>query len=139
MKDFHVSRGAHWIVMSLFLTVAGCRVDSGISTDISTGTGTDTDTDSGNGDTGVRTTSVTVGQSGNVFTPRDIIVSAGATVTWTWAAVIPHNVTFDPSVSAPSLDRTTGTFEVSMPDVRGVYGYFCTIHGAAMSGSVAVE
>ena len=124
------------MVVSLFLTVAGC-IDSGI--DIEGGFGTGTGNDSGNGDGPVATTSVTVGESGNVFTPPDIVVSTGATVTFTWAAVTFHNVTFGADVAEPSATQITGTFEVSMPNVRGVYGYLCTLHGAAMSGSVSVE
>ena len=123
------------MVMALFITVAGCGGDSVTGTGYGTGTGTG----GGNVDTAVTTTSVTVGANGNVFTPKDIRVSTGATVTWTWAALTSHNVTFDPAVSAPSPDQTTGTFEIVMPAVRGVYGYFCTIHGAVMSGSVSVE
>ena len=31
MKDFHVRRGAHWMVISLFLAVTGCGGDYGLS------------------------------------------------------------------------------------------------------------
>ncbi len=133
MKDFHVSRGAQWIVMSLFLTVAGCRVDSSISPEIGSGTGIDT------GPSRVATTFVTVGGTSNVFTPPDIVVSTGATVIFTWAGLTFHNVTFPPGVAEPSPTQNTGTFEASMPEVRGLYGYFCSIHGAGMSGSVSVQ
>ncbi len=139
MKDFHVRRGAHWMVVSLFLTVAGC-IDSGIDIEVvEDGSGNDSGNDSDNGSGAVRTTSVTVGETGNVFTPPDIVVSADATVTFTWAAVTFHNVTFPADVAEPSASQNTGTFEVLMPTVRGLYRYFCTIHGTAMSGSVLVE
>ena len=137
MKHSYVRRGAHWIVMSLFLTVAGCGGDSG------TGNGDDgngTGNGGGTGTTPVTTTSVTVGSGGNVFTPADILVSAGATVTWTWSALSAHNVTFDDSqVSAPSADRTAGTFQVVMPTAAATYDYLCTIHGSVMSGTVTVQ
>ena len=133
MKDFHVSRGAQWIVMSLFLTVAGCRVDSSISTEIGSGTGIDT------GPSRVATTFVTVGGTSNVFTPPDIVVSTGATVIFTWAGLTFHNVTFPAEVAEPSATQNTGTFEVLMPTVRGLYRYFCVVHLTEMSGTVLVQ
>jgi len=43
MKDFHVRRRGHWIVVSLFLTVAGCGGDSGTGNgDDGNGTGNGT-------------------------------------------------------------------------------------------------
>ena len=119
MKDFHVRRGAHWIVMSLFLTVAGCGSDSGTNDD----------------------PVATVTVSNDFFDPASIQVSPGATVTWTWAGGSPegHNVTFDVStVSAPSDTKATGTFQVTMPTVTGLYTYQCTIH-AGMNGAVTVQ
>ena len=137
MKDFHVRRGAHWMVVSLFLTAAGCSIgDSGI--DIEVVTDNDSGNDSDNGSGVVRTTFVTVGETGNVFTPPDIVVSADATVTFTWARVAFHNVTFD-AIPGASVTQNTGTFEVLMPTERRLYRYFCTIHGTAMSGSVLVQ
>ena len=85
MKDFHVRRGAHWMVISLFLAVTGCGGDSGTY---------DGGGGGGGGGGGAGPTSVTV--SDNVFTPASIQVSPGATVTWTWADAygVAHNVTF---------------------------------------------
>ncbi len=125
MKDFHVRRGAHWIAISLFLGITGCGGDSGMN---------------GGGDP-VATTSVTVGNgSNNVFTPPDILVSTGATVTWTWGGNVGHNVTFASSaVSAPSDTQTTGTFQVTMPTAAGEYTYRCTIHPTQMNGTVTVQ
>ena len=123
MKDFHVRRGAHWMVMSLILAVAGCGGDSG--------------TNGGGGGGGV---SVTVGN--DFFNSPDIMVDPGATVTWTWAGGSPepgHNVTFASGRITDSPTQTTGTYAVTMPAAPAVYSYSCTIHGAAiMSGSVRV-
>ena len=57
MKDFYVRRGAHWIVMSLFLIVAGCGGDSGTNGNGGNGNG------NGNGTSTdpVATLAVTVG------------------------------------------------------------------------------
>ena len=132
MKDSYDRRGAHWMIISLFLAVAGCGGDSGTNGGGGGGGG-------GGGTTPVVTTDVTVGNGGNVFTPPDIQVSPGATVTWTWnSGGVGHNVTFASStVSAPSATQPTGTFQVVMPTAAGTYTYVCTIH-AGMDGSVLV-
>jgi len=83
----------------------------------------------------VMTTSVNVVDF--AFTPPNIQVSAGATVTWTWTGNALHNVTFGSSSIANSLTQTSGTYQVAMPTAAGVYTYQCTIH-AGMNGSVTV-
>ena len=118
------------MVISLFLTVAGCGGDSGTGF---RGSG------NGNGNDPVAQTTVTI--SNDFFNPASIQVSPGATVTWTWAGGSPegHNVTFASSaVSAPSGTRMTGTFQVVMPMAPAMYNYQCTIH-AGMDGSVTVQ
>ena len=136
MKDFYVRRGAHWIVMSLFLIVAGCGGDSGTNGNGGNGNG------NGNGTSTdpVATLAVTVGQGGNRFTPEDILVSTGATVTWTWDAGVEHNVTFPSTgpVNVASDTQATGTFQVTMPTAAALYTYQGTIH-AGMNGSVTVQ
>ena len=119
MKDFHIRRGARWIAISLFLGVTGCGGDSGT-----------------NG--GDDPTSVTIGD--NFFNPTSNTVPAGATVTWTWAGNVGHNVTFaSGAVAAPSATQTTGTFQVTMPTAAGEYTYRCTIHPTQMNGTVTVQ
>ena len=131
MKDFHVRRGVQWIVMSLFLTVAGC--------------GGDSPTDGGNGGGGggggggsdpVATTSVTVGD--DFFDPASIQVSPGAMVMWTWSSSRVHNVTFTSSLITNSGDQGGGTYSTAMPTAAAVYNYQCTIH-SGMNGSVTVQ
>ena len=132
MKDFHVRRGAHWMVMSLFLTVTGCGGDSVTNGGDGNGSG------NGNGTDPVAQTTVTV--SNDFFNPASIQVSPNATVTWTWAGGSSegHNVTFASStVSAPSDTQTTGTFGVTMP-ANGSFTYECTIH-VGMTGLVTVQ
>ena len=136
MKDFHVRRGAHWMVVSLFLAVAGCGGDSptdgGTGSDYGGGGG-----GGGGGDGPTVTTSVTV--SNDFFDPASIQVSPGATVTWEWAggSAEGHNVTFsDPTIDdAPT--QITGMFQAAMLMAAGVYNYECTNH-LGMNGSVTV-
>ena len=131
MKDFHVRRGAHWMVISLFLAVAGC--------------GGDSPTDGGNGGGGggggpTVTTMATV--SNDFFNPASIQVSPGATVTWTWAggSSIGHNVTFADNAitSSSNQNQTIGNYTTAMPTTAGTYTYQCTNH-AGMDGSVLVQ
>ena len=141
MKHFHVRRGAYWIVMSLFLTVAGCGGDSGTGNGDDgngNGTGNGGGNDGGNGNDPVATMEVTIRDFS--FNPASILVSSGATVTWTWMGVSAHNVTFASSqVATPSATKATGTFQVAMPTAAGEYAYQCTIHPNDMNGTVTVQ
>ena len=83
----------------------------------------------------VTTTSVSVADDS--FTPANIQVSPGSTVTWTWVSGASlHNVTFaDGPASATqgsnsSFSRTFST--------AGTFTYVCTLHGQ-MTGSVLVK
>ena len=122
MKDILVRRRAHWMVMSLLVSVAGC--------------GSDSPTD--DGDDAVPTTFVNIVDF--AFTPPDVQVSPGETIRWTWTGSDTHNVTFaDVEVSAPSATKTTGTFQVTLPTATGMYNYQCTIHPNDMNGTVTVQ
>jgi plastocyanin len=84
------------------------------------------------------TTSVTV-QGSLSFSPADIQVVPGASVTWTWASGAgEHNVTFPSTAIADSGNLTSGTFTTAMPTAPGTYNYSCTIH-SGMNGSVLVQ
>ena len=134
MKDFLVGRRAHWMGMFLLVAVAGCGGDS--PTDDGGG-GIGDGGGSGGGDP-VAMTSVNVVDLD--FTPPDIQVTPGATVTWTWTGSDTHNVTFAASSGiANSLTQTSGTYQVAMPTATGVYTYQCTIHPSDMNGSVTVQ
>jgi plastocyanin len=79
---------------------------------------------------------VTVGN--NFFSPADISVTTGSTVTWTWAqGAVSHNVTFDDG-SGNSPTQNSGTFQRTF-GTAGTFAYHCTIHGATvMHGTVTV-
>ncbi len=136
MEDFHVRRGVHWMVMSLLLAVAGCGGDSGTNGGGGGGAGYGGGGGGGGGTTPVATTSVQV--IDDAFNPPNILVPAGATVTWGWTGnALQHNVTFASASIDNSVTQTTGMFQAVMPTAAGVYTYQCTIL-AGMDGSVVV-
>jgi plastocyanin len=92
------------------------------------------------GNSGGRTTSISVGATGNSFVPQFDTVASGAIVTWTWSGG-PHTVTFE-TLADSSAQKSAGTFSVRF-GIPGTYRYRCVIHSTTftngMSGSVAVE
>ena len=91
-------------------------------------------TPSGGNDTPVSTNQV--GVSDNTFSPASIVVSAGTTVTWTWAAgASTHNVTFGDGNN--SGDKSTGTFSRTF-STAGTFNYSCTLP-SGMTGTGKVN
>jgi plastocyanin len=82
----------------------------------------------------------------NAFSPAAKTVSAGTTVRWAWntcsgdsyggQTCVDHSVTFDDGVTSATQDQ--GTFSRAF-NTAGTYNYHCSVHGAAMSGSVTVQ
>ena len=71
------------------------------------------------------------------FTPADITVAVGTTVTWTNNDDVEHTVTAsDNSFSSSSLE--TGTSYSFTFATAGTYSYFCAIH-PFMTGRVTVQ
>lgn len=80
----------------------------------------------------------------NLFTPQDILVSPGTTVTWHNKDSVPHNVKnanfFDKSPTTFGVDvanfgpGATYSYKFTTP---GKYSYQCTIH-SLMSGTIDV-
>ena len=64
---------------------------------------------------------------------------SGATVTFSWAGGVTHNVTWGttPASVSNSGDKSSGTFQVTL-NTAGTYNYHCTIH-AGMNGSITVH
>src|SRR5207249_9658775 len=62
------------------------------------------------------------------FTPKDVVIQSGGTVTWTWGGAAPHNVTYDggptPLPPGSSTMTGTGTFPSTITPV-GRYTYHC--------------
>ena len=70
------------------------------------------------------------------FSPSQLAVKAGTTVTWTNEDDIPHTVVSPPQVRSKPLDTDdTFSFTFSAP---GTYTYFCSLH-PHMTGTIVVE
>jgi plastocyanin len=84
------------------------------------------------------TVNVTVGP-GLSYTPNPVSVNVGDTVQWNWVEAL-HSSTSNPgSLEAwDSTAKSTGTFSHTFTHA-GNWGYFCTVHGIVMSGTVQVS
>jgi amicyanin len=70
------------------------------------------------------------------FTPQELRIKAGTTVTWTNEDDIPHTVVSPPQVRSKPLDTNDKfAFTFTRP---GTYKYFCSLH-PHMTGVVVVE
>ncbi len=85
----------------------------------------------------VSTNQVSIGN--DFYSPANIMVSTGTSVTWTWnSSGVSHTVTFDDGAQGSGV-KSSGTFSRTFT-VAGTYTYFCQIHGrAVMSGSITVQ
>jgi plastocyanin len=77
--------------------------------------------------------------SGFTFSPSQVTVDAGDTVTWNNAGGT-HNVVFDdgPAYTEPSLPSSDPWTRSRTFDDTGTFHYHCGFHGPSMSGSVVV-
>jgi plastocyanin len=91
------------------------------------------DDDPGGGDAQPAGGGTTVTVDDNVFSPDELTVSEGDTVTWEWVGDEPHNVVGD---DFESELQTEGTFEHRF-DEAGTYDYLCQVH-PGMEGAVEV-
>jgi len=80
---------------------------------------------------------VTVDIAGYDFSPRDLTVEAGATVTWLNRDGVPHDATeAEKSWTTETLRQgESRAIEFGLP---GRYEYFCTIH-PAMQARITVQ
>lgn len=83
----------------------------------------------------VQTNAVQV--ANNLFSPANIQVAPGTTVTWSWpSGTDTHNVTFADGVN--SGDKGAGAVFTRTFNTAGTFNYQCTLHGG-MTGSVLVK
>ena len=105
---------------------------------------TPAETPAGDGGGGGGGGAAEVGMENIQFTPKDVTVAAGETITFTNNESIPHDVH---KTSGPGEDFASGdpggmaegdTFELTL-DEAGTYEYVCKVHEPGMSGSITVE
>ena len=84
------------------------------------------------------TATVAAAGDANTFTPTQVTIARGGTVTWTFGARI-HNVTFNPVAGAPATvpDASNTTVARTFAST-GSFPYECTRH-TGMTGSVVVQ
>ena len=134
-------RAAHQLfLLPLFFALASCGGGGGANY------GTNPPTSGGNSNPPSPSTSTAITVGNDAFSPSSTTVAVGSTVTWSWDACQSdgyggqlcesHNVTFDDGPK--SATQSSGSFARTF-DAAGTYHYHCTIHGAAMSGSVEVK
>jgi plastocyanin len=91
----------------------------------------------GGGGGGCTGTSGDIAVCDNHYNPATVSVPAGTTVNWTWKGTTGHSVTFTSGITHDSGVKTTGG-DSQLFSAAGTYTYECTVHGAAMSGTINV-
>jgi plastocyanin len=126
-----------------FIVITACGgSDATAPTSGTTGTG-GTGSTGGTGATGGTTGTTTPTQSAsvtitdNMFTPTNVTILKGGTVTWTWDNTYnAHNVTFDSGETSGDMSGVSSyqkTFASS-----GTFTFRCTNH-SGMTGTVVVQ
>ena len=80
-----------------------------------------------------------VAVQGSAFSPTQVDITSGGSVTWTFQDVIEHNVTFE-TAGAPSNtgNQSSGATATRTFTTAGTYPYHCSIH-SSMQGTVVVH
>jgi amicyanin len=86
--------------------------------------------------TAARAEDASVKISNFTFSPPQITIKAGTSVTWINEDDIPHTVVSPPTVRSKPLD-TDDTFSFTFT-TPGTYKYFCSLH-PHMTGTIVVE
>jgi plastocyanin len=76
------------------------------------------------------------------FSPSNVTISVGDSVTWHWAGSHDHSVTEGTTLGgAHAFDsgvKTSGTFGMRFNSASTVH-YFCQVHFSTMKGTIVVE
>lgn len=75
----------------------------------------------------------------SAFHPATLTVKPGTVVTWTNLDGILHTASFVSPLIGTTPAFGIGSEQLTMPTTPGTYPYICSIHGAAMSGTVIVQ
>ncbi len=130
--------------LSMCALLAGIAACGGSSAPTATTNGNNGGNNGGNyggnngGNTGGGSTSSSISVIDNAFNPSATTVAVGTTVTWTWSGSASHDVTWDDGSNLHSATQSSGTYSRTF-SAAGTYKYHCSVHGAAMSGSVTVQ
>lgn len=126
-----ISRGFAWMGLSLAAALALSCGGGGGGGGYSGGGG-------GGGGSTPPQYHVWVGKDGAMtFTPVNIRVAPGATVTWDFFGL--HTVSsVAPATELESGNLSSGTYTHAFP-TEGVFNYYCKVHGTMMSGTVTVQ
>ena len=116
----------------LALALAGCSASSGGGGDTGGGYGTGATTPPSGGGSSAATV---VTEKELAFTPAEITVKVGDTVTFTNADSVPHNVKIDGQVLATHGPGESVTWKAT---TAGTFPYSCGIH-PSMTGTVVVQ
>jgi len=124
--------------LTLGLAACGGDDDSGGSSGDSS---SDQPADTGGG---AAKDSASVGMKNIQFSPKDVTIKAGGTVTFTNDESVPHDVHKE---SGPGDDFSSGadggmqqgdTFKLKL-DQPGTYDYVCHVHAPGMAGTITVK
>ncbi len=88
--------------------------------------------------TGDAATTASVDIMDNFYAPRNVTISRGGSITWTWRGSNTHSVTSDNGSELDSMLQNMGTY-THVFTTAGSYPYHCRQHGQAMSGSITVQ
>ena len=90
------------------------------------------------------TFTVTVGADGSVsYSPANLQIHAADTVHWVWSSAFPEHSTTSGTPGNPDgswdsgVHGAPGSFDHKF-NTSGTFQYFCTVHQAAMTGSITV-
>jgi len=83
------------------------------------------------------TASVTI--QATAYHPAAITVAPGTVITWTNLDNARHSASFASAAIGSTPIFTSGSQRLTMPTTPGTYAYQCSVHGAAMSGTVTVQ
>lgn len=149
MRTFtHAARSAGVLFIAAALACGGGSTDPGSTggPPVNAGGGGGAGGGGSAGGGGGGTAGPTITVSNNMFTPDNLTVTVGSTVTFKWdscsgdgygsSTCTPHTVTFTDGVTSDTL--SSGTYSRAF-NAAGTFTYRCRVHGTSMSGTIVVK
>jgi plastocyanin len=88
--------------------------------------------------TGDAATSASVDIMDDFYAPRNVTITRGGSITWTWRGSNTHSVTSDNGSELDSMLQSSGSYSHVFTQA-GSYPYHCRNHGQAMAGIISVQ